>query len=110
MDDVRHTAGMGLWLVYWIADRSGGELAFDACDDGNEVTIAVPDAECEPEFDDPSSDVSAPGPGPNGTGVNRRAGGSVADVESDGGTFAGWARSSDGQRSESTDGRKDGGR
>ncbi|MDB2245165.1 PAS domain-containing sensor histidine kinase [Halorubrum ezzemoulense] len=48
MDDLRHTGGMGLWLVYWIADRSGGDLAFDAGADGNEVTICVPDADCDP--------------------------------------------------------------
>jgi signal transduction histidine kinase len=47
MDDLRHTGGMGLWLVYWIADRSGGDLAFDAGADGNEVTISVPDADCD---------------------------------------------------------------
>ncbi|ELZ43768.1 PAS/PAC sensor protein [Halorubrum californiense DSM 19288] len=50
MDDLRHTGGMGLWLVYWIADRSGGDLAFDAGSDGNEVTISVPDADCDPSF------------------------------------------------------------
>ena len=50
MDDLRHTAGMGLWLVYWIADRSGGDLRFDAGPEGNEVTISVPDADCDPTF------------------------------------------------------------
>ncbi|TKX75589.1 PAS domain-containing sensor histidine kinase [Halorubrum sp. GN11_10-6_MGM] len=50
MDDLRHTGGMGLWLVYWIADRSGGDLAFDAGADGNEVTISVPDADCDRGF------------------------------------------------------------
>ncbi|WP_283403139.1 PAS domain S-box protein [Halorubrum sp. DM2] len=48
MDDLKHTGGMGLWLVYWIADRSGGDLRFDAGTDGNEVTICVPDADREP--------------------------------------------------------------
>ena len=48
MDDLTHTGGMGLWLVYWIADRSGGDLTFDADGDGNEVTISVPDADCNP--------------------------------------------------------------
>ncbi|RLM76412.1 PAS domain S-box protein [Halorubrum sp. Atlit-26R] len=57
MDDLRHTGGMGLWLVYWIADRSGGDLAFDAGADGNEVTISVPDA-------DPSSPADDRGPPP----------------------------------------------
>ncbi|ELZ58515.1 MULTISPECIES: PAS domain-containing sensor histidine kinase [Halorubrum] len=48
MDDLRHTDGMGLWLVYWIADRSGGDLRFDTGVDGNEVTISVPDADRDP--------------------------------------------------------------
>ena len=47
MDDLTHTGGMGLWLVYWIADRSGGDLTFDSGADGNAVTISVPDADCE---------------------------------------------------------------
>ena len=58
MDDLRHTGGMGLWLVYWIADRSGGDLTFDADADGNEVTISVPDADCDPGFTSP--DRAAP--------------------------------------------------
>ena len=48
MDDLRHTGGMGLWLVYWIADRSGGDLSFDASPDGNEVTVSVPDVDSQP--------------------------------------------------------------
>ena len=96
MDDVRHTAGMGLWLVYWIADRSGGELAFDVREDGNEVTIAVPDAECDPGVDDPPSDASVSGPGPNGADPSRRTRDPPANAESDGGTFSGWDRPSDG--------------
>ena len=47
MDDLTHTDGMGLWLVYWIADRSGGDLTFDADGDGNEVTLSVPDADSD---------------------------------------------------------------
>jgi anti-sigma regulatory factor (Ser/Thr protein kinase) len=42
MDDLRHTGGMGLWLVYWVAKRSGGDLSFDTHSDGNVVTLAVP--------------------------------------------------------------------
>jgi PAS domain S-box-containing protein len=42
MDDLRHTGGMGLWLVYWVAKRSGGDLSFDTHPDGNVVTLAVP--------------------------------------------------------------------
>jgi PAS domain S-box-containing protein len=47
MDRLRHTVGMGLWLVYWTAERSGGELAFDTRRDGNVVTLAVPSAHDE---------------------------------------------------------------
>lgn len=44
MDDLRHTGGMGLWLVYWVANRSGGDLTFDTHADGNVVTLSVPNA------------------------------------------------------------------
>lgn len=44
MDDLRHTGGMGLWLVYWVANRSGGDLTFDTHADGNVVTLTVPNA------------------------------------------------------------------
>ncbi|SMO33470.1 PAS domain S-box protein [Halorubrum cibi] len=47
MDRLRHTVGMGLWLVYWIAERSGGELAFDTHRNGNVVTLTVPSARGE---------------------------------------------------------------
>jgi PAS domain S-box-containing protein len=42
VDHLRHTAGMGLWLVYWVADRSGGRLSFDTHETGNVVTLSVP--------------------------------------------------------------------
>lgn len=42
MDHLRHTVGMGLWLVYWVADRSGGRLTFDSHEDGNVVRLSVP--------------------------------------------------------------------
>ena len=44
MDDLRHTDGMGLWLVYWIAERSKGRLDFDTHPNGNVVTVTVPRA------------------------------------------------------------------
>lgn len=44
MDDLRHTGGMGLWLVYWVASRSGGDLSFDTHPNGNVVTLTVPSA------------------------------------------------------------------
>ena len=46
MDDLRHTVGMGLWLAYWVAERSDGDLAFDTVGDGNVVTIIVPREDC----------------------------------------------------------------
>lgn len=42
MDDLHHTVGMGLWLAYWVADRSGGDLSFDTHTGGNVVTLRVP--------------------------------------------------------------------
>lgn len=47
MDDVNHTDGMGLWLVYWVADRSGGGIMFDTHDDENVVTLSLPNADCD---------------------------------------------------------------
>ena len=47
VDHLRHTAGMGLWLVYWVVNRSGGRLSFDTHEAGNVVTLSVP-ATCEP--------------------------------------------------------------
>lgn len=53
MDDLRHTGGMGLWLVYWVANRSGGDLTFDTHADGNVVTLSVPNAKCGTINEDP---------------------------------------------------------
>jgi len=37
-----HGSGLGLWLVKWIVDRSGGELAFEESDlGGNRVRIRL---------------------------------------------------------------------
>jgi signal transduction histidine kinase len=36
-----HGVGLGLWLVYWIVDQSGGDLSL-ANDDGAVVTLALP--------------------------------------------------------------------
>jgi signal transduction histidine kinase len=35
---LRHSSGFGLWLVYWVVLKSGGELSIDA-DDGTTVTL-----------------------------------------------------------------------
>jgi PAS domain S-box-containing protein len=37
---LEHGSGLGLWLIDWVVDRSGGDLAFDA-DDGTTVTIRL---------------------------------------------------------------------
>jgi PAS domain S-box-containing protein len=36
---LEHGSGLGLWLVKWIADRSGATLEFEANDAGTEVTL-----------------------------------------------------------------------
>ncbi|WP_380675182.1 PAS domain-containing sensor histidine kinase [Salinigranum sp. GCM10025319] len=38
---VYHSSGLGLWLVYWAVDRSGGEVTFETTDRGNAVTISL---------------------------------------------------------------------
>ena len=35
---LRHGTGLGLWLVYWVVEKSGGSLSFDT-DDGTTVTL-----------------------------------------------------------------------
>ena len=44
MTELYHTDGMGLWLVYWAVERSEGRLLFDTHDDGNVVTLLLPNA------------------------------------------------------------------
>lgn len=39
--DIEHGSGLGLWLIYWVIDMSGGELTFD-CADGTTVTATLP--------------------------------------------------------------------
>lgn len=34
-----HSAGVGLWLVYWVVKAADGEMTFGECEDGNEVTL-----------------------------------------------------------------------
>ena len=36
-----HGTGLGLWLVHWVVEISGGELSID-CDDGTVATVALP--------------------------------------------------------------------
>lgn len=42
MDALRHTNGMGLWLAYWVAERSDGDVTFTAGENGNVVRVTVP--------------------------------------------------------------------
>ncbi|QAU12996.1 PAS domain-containing sensor histidine kinase [Halorubrum sp. BOL3-1] len=78
MDDLTHTGGMGLWLVYWIADRSGGDLAFDTGAGGNEVTVSVPDADCEPSS--PAADRGMPAASESGPTAAEPDGGAAAST------------------------------
>ena len=87
MDDLRHTGGMGLWLVYWVANRSGGDLSFDTHSDGNIVTISVPTAGRGAIEDEPASTPTRPrtavGRADGGGGIERR---NDAGSESESGT------------------------
>ena len=38
---VYHGSGLGLWLVYWAVDRSGGDLAFRTGERGNTVSVTL---------------------------------------------------------------------
>ena len=37
-----HASGLGLWLVYWIVQRSGGDIEFQSSESGSTVTIQLP--------------------------------------------------------------------
>ncbi|WP_226007296.1 PAS domain-containing protein [Natrinema salinisoli] len=41
MDDVYHTSGLGLWLVYWVVDLSDGHISFDRSETGNVITVSL---------------------------------------------------------------------
>jgi signal transduction histidine kinase len=38
---LQHGSGVGLWLVSWVVERSGGDLDFDTGDDGTTVTVRL---------------------------------------------------------------------
>ncbi|MFC7068296.1 histidine kinase N-terminal 7TM domain-containing protein [Halobaculum lipolyticum] len=40
-----HSSGLGLWLVIWIVEESGGEVTFDVDETGTAVTVRLPGAE-----------------------------------------------------------------
>ncbi len=42
LDDLRHGSGLGLWLVYWIITRSGGNISVETVEPrGTRVTISL---------------------------------------------------------------------
>ncbi|RLM53317.1 PAS domain S-box protein [Halobellus sp. Atlit-31R] len=45
---LEHGSGLGLWLVQWVVDMSGGELAFRGGGDGAVVEVTLPLAEETP--------------------------------------------------------------
>jgi signal transduction histidine kinase len=46
---LEHSSGMGLWLVNWIADHSGGRVAFDQSElGGSAVVLSLPAVETGP--------------------------------------------------------------
>jgi len=46
MTDIYHSTGLGLWLVYWVVELSGGRIEVDSpTDDGNCVRIHLPRGE-----------------------------------------------------------------
>jgi signal transduction histidine kinase len=49
---LKHGSGFGLWLVYWVIERSGGELSFET-DDGTTIRMT---------FDRPAATKEAPTP------------------------------------------------
>jgi|AntRauTorcE11898_2_1112593.scaffolds.fasta_scaffold07299_4 signal transduction histidine kinase len=39
MNDVTHSSGLGLWLVYWLVELSNGYITVDSNGDGNRIQI-----------------------------------------------------------------------
>jgi PAS domain S-box-containing protein len=42
MDDIYHSSGLGLWLVYWVVELSDGDLFVSPDDGANTVRIELP--------------------------------------------------------------------
>lgn len=42
---LRHSSGVGLWLVSWVVERGGGELRFDPRPGENAVSLSLPAAD-----------------------------------------------------------------
>jgi PAS domain S-box-containing protein len=39
---VTHASGLGLWKIYWIVSKAGGEFSIDSSSEGTTVRLAVP--------------------------------------------------------------------
>ena len=100
MDDLRHTGGMGLWLVYWVANRSGGDLSFDTHPDGNVVTLSVPSAGRETGEAPAASTL----PDRPRTTANRANRGADAEGSGEVGPETGGGAETDGGRGSESDG------
>ncbi|MFC7137804.1 sensor histidine kinase [Halobaculum litoreum] len=49
MNDVYHSSGLGLWVVYWSVELSDGTISVDATEDrGNRIVVTLPAASSEP--------------------------------------------------------------
>ncbi|MFB6073387.1 MAG: PAS domain S-box protein [Haloarculaceae archaeon] len=43
ISELYHSSGIGLWLVYWVIDLSGGDVAFGTRESGgNRITVSLP--------------------------------------------------------------------
>jgi len=42
---LEHGSGIGLWLAYWSANKSGGQLSFGDQSNGGSVTLSLPRAD-----------------------------------------------------------------
>lgn len=42
MDEVSHSSGLGLWLVYWAVDLSDGDVTYSGSESGNSITLSLP--------------------------------------------------------------------
>lgn len=47
MNEVYHSSGLGLWLVYWIVDLSDGSVTYERIGDENRVRLRLPLAATE---------------------------------------------------------------
>ncbi|QZP36415.1 PAS domain-containing sensor histidine kinase [Halobaculum magnesiiphilum] len=80
-DPVRHSGGLGVWLVYWCVELANGAVAVEnAGSDGNRIEITVPTVADEstvnpggPTADPNGSSASSNGAGPNGRANTGRA-------------------------------------